>query len=209
MNRILVFVAALAASGAASLAHAGALGLGVAGKVSTNGYGVELGYRFNDYLAVRGGINTGSYDYSSTDAGINYDYTLDFDNYPVLLDWHIFGGEFRLTGGVVSNNNKATGRASGLLDIGGTTYNTTATTDITFEKASPYVGLGWGALPSTKRGLGFSFDIGVLMQGSPTAKITAPGASAGDIAAEEAALNEDLKDFKYWPVVSFGIGYTF
>ena len=209
MNRILVLVAALAASGAASLAHAGALGLGVAGKVSTNGYGVELGYRFNDYLAVRAGVNTGSYDYSSTDAGINYDYTLDFDNYPVLLDWHIFGGEFRLTGGVVSNNNKATGRASGLLDIGGTPVNTTATTNITFEKASPYIGLGWGALPSTKRGLGFSLDIGVLVQGSPTATITAPGVSAADIAAEEAELNEDLKDFKYWPVVSFGIGYTF
>jgi hypothetical protein len=47
------------------------------------------------------------------------------------------------------------------------------------------------------------------MQGSPTARITAPGVSAGDIAAEEAALNEDLKNYKYWPVVSFGIGYTF
>ena len=208
MNRILVIVAALAASGAASLAHAGALGLGVAGKVSTNGYGVELGYRFNDYLAVRAGINTGSYDYSSTDAGIDYDYTLDFDNYPVMLDWHIFGGEFRLTGGVVSNNNQLTGRASGLIDIGGTT-TTTATTDITFNKSSPYVGLGWGALPSTKRGLGFSFDLGVMMQGSPTATITAPGVPQADIDTEEAALNEDLKDLKYWPVISFGIGYTF
>jgi len=134
MNRILVFVAVLVASGAASLAHADALGLGVAGKVSTNGYGIELGYRFNDYLAVRAGINTGSYDYSGTDAGVDYDYTLDFDNYPVMLDWHIFGGEFRVTGGVVSNNNQLTGRASGLIDIGTTTYNTTATTDITFNK---------------------------------------------------------------------------
>lgn len=209
MKRILVFVVALMASGAASLTHAAALGLGVAGKVSTNGYGVELGYRFNDYLAVRGGINTGSYDYSRTDAGVDYDYTLDFDNYPVLLDWHVFGGEFRLTGGVFRNNNKATGRASGLLDIGGTPVNTTATTDITFQKSSPYVGLGWGALPSTKRGLGFSFDLGVMVQGSPTAKITAPGASPAAIAAEEAALNEDLKDLKYWPVISFGLGYTF
>jgi len=197
------------ASGAASLAHADALGLGVAGKVSTNGYGVELGYRFNDYLAVRAGIYTGSYDYSSTDAGVDYDYTLDFDNYPVMLDWHVFGGEFRLTGGVVSNNNQLTGKASGLIDIGGTTYNTTATTDITFNKSSPYVGLGWGALPSTKRGLGFSFDLGVMMQGSPTATITAPGVPQADIDAEVAALNEDLKDLKYWPVISFGIGYTF
>jgi hypothetical protein len=207
MKRILIIAAALTASGVTSLAQAD--GLGLAGKVSTNGYGIELGYRFNDYLAVRGGINRGSYDYSETDAGINYQYTLDFDNNPVLLDWHPLGGVFRLTAGVVNNNNQLTGRASGSVDVGGTLYNTTVTTDITFKKTSPYVGLGWGGLPAKKGGLGFSFDIGVMMHGSPTAKITAPGVPEPNRAAEEAALNADLKDFKYWPVVSFGIGYTF
>ena len=207
MKELLVIAVALAAIGMASAAQAA--GVGVAGKVSTNGYGVELGYRFNDYLAVRGGINKGSYEYSATDAGINYDYTLDFDNYPVLLDWHPLGGVFRLTGGVVSNNNQLTGRASGSVDIGGTVYNTTVTTDITFKKSSPYVGLGWSGVPSAKGGLGFSFDIGVVMHGSPTATITAPAALPADIAREEAALNDEMKDFKYWPMVSFGIGYTF
>ncbi len=209
MKRKLSLVAALAASILATVAQAAELGLGVAGKLSTNGYGVELGYRFNDYLAVRGGINRGSYDYSGTDVGINYNYTLDFDNNPVLLDWHPLGGVFRLTGGVVNNNNQLTGRASGLVDIGNNSYTTTVTTDITFKKTSPYIGLGWGGLPAKKRGPGFSFDIGVMVHGSPTAKITAPLASAPDIAAEEAALNNELKDFKYWPVVSLGIGYTF
>ena len=205
MKRIRIFAAALMMGGMVSLAQAD--GLGLAGKVSTNGYGVELGYRFNDYLAVRGGINKGSYDYSGTDSGIDYQYTLDFDNNPVLLDWHPFGGVFRLTGGVVSNNNQLTGRASGALVDG--VPATTVTTDIIFNKASPYVGLGWGGLPAKKSGLGFSFDLGVLMHGSPTARITAPGASSADIAAEEAALNDELKDFKYWPVISFGLGYTF
>jgi hypothetical protein len=209
MKRYLASAAALLAFGVAGAAQADTLGLGVAGKASTNGYGVEIGYRFNNYLAVRAGVDTGSYDYSATDSGIDYDYSLDFDNYPVLLDWHVFGGEFRLTGGIVSNNNKLTGRATGLLDIGGTPVNTTATTDITFEKSSPYVGFGWAALPSAKGGLGFSFDIGVLYHGSPTVRLTAPGASAVDIAAEEAALNEEFKDFKYWAVISLGIGYTF
>lgn len=206
MKRIQVFAAALMVSGAISLAQAD--GLGLAGKVSTNGYGIELGYRFNDYLAVRGGINKGSYDYSGTDSGIDYQYTLDFDNNPVLLDWHPLGGVFRLTAGVVNNNNQLTGRASGLLDVGGAAA-TTVTTDITFKKASPYVGLGWGGLPAKKSGLGFSFDIGVLMHGSPTARITAPGVPEVNRAAEEAALNDEIKDFKYWPVISFGLGYTF
>lgn len=205
MKRILIFAAALMMSGMVSLAQAD--GLGLAGKVSTNGYGIELGYRFNDYLAVRGGINRGSYDYSGTDAGTNYNYTLDFDNNPVLLDWHPLGGVFRLTAGVVNNNNQLTGRASGALVDG--VPAATVTTDITFKKTSPYVGFGWGGLPAKKSGLGFSFDLGVLMHGSPTARITAPGVPEANRAAEEAALNADLKDFKYWPVISFGIGYTF
>jgi hypothetical protein len=209
MKHYLVATAALLAGGLGGAAQADALGLGVAAKLGTAGYGVEIGFRFNDYLAVRGGVNRGSYDYSETDAGVDYDYTFDFDNYPLLLDWHVFGGDFRLTGGVFSNSNKVTGRATGALDIGGAVYNTTATSEVTFQKSSPYVGLGWAALPSAQGGLGFSFDIGVLAHGSPTARLSAPGVPPGDIAAEEAALNEDLKDFKYWPVVSLGIGYTF
>ena len=209
MQKCLLVTAALVATTLAVTARAEGLGVGVAAKASTNGYGVELGYRLSEHLVVRGGINKGSYTYSSTDAGINYDNTLDFDNIPLSLDWHVFGGVFRLTGGIVGNNNQVAGRASGSVNIGGGTYNTTVTTDITFKKTAPYVGLGWGNLPSKKGGLGLSFDLGVVAQGSPKAAISAPGVPPADIAAEEAALNDELKNFKYYPVVSLGIGYTF
>jgi hypothetical protein len=184
-------------------------GFGADAKVGTLGIGAELGYRFNDYLGVRAGVNTGSYDFDNEDAGINYNYGMDFDTIPVMLDWHVFGGSFRLTGGFVSNKNKLTGTATGDLEIGGETYNTTATSDISFDKSSTYVGLGWGSLPSSTKGFGMNFDIGVLMHGTPTAKLSAPGVPDDDIAAEEASLNDELEDFKYWPVVSLGIGYTF
>jgi hypothetical protein len=207
---------ALTVALAASLLAAGAqadegLGLGVAGKVGTLGYGIELGYRFNNYLAVRAGINKGSFGYSATESGTDYDYTMDFDNVPVTLDWFVFGGTFRVTGGVVSNNNKLTGTASGLVDIGGITYPGSATTETRFAKTSTYLGIGWGSLPSTTKGFGMSFDIGVMGQGSPTTTITSTSQPVppADIAAEEASLNEDLKNYKYWPVVSLGIGYTF
>lgn len=189
--------------------HAYAGGFGVAAKAGTLGFGAELGYRFNDYLGVRAGVNTGSYDFDQEDAGINYNYGMDFDTVPVMLDWYVFGGTFRLTGGYVNNKNKLTGTATGALDIGGGTYSTTATTDISFDKSSTYVGLGWGGVPSATRGFGMSLDIGVMLHGSPTATLAAPGVPPGDIAAEEAQLNEDIKDLKYWPVISLGIGYTF
>lgn len=187
------------------------LGIGVAGRVGSLGYGVEVGYRFNRYLGVRGGINKGSYDYSATDSGIPYDYQLKFDNIPVLLDWHVFGGTFRFTGGLINNSNKLTGRASGNIDINGTVYATTVTTDVGFEKSSPYLGFGWGGVPSMKRGFGMSVDIGVVSHGSPTATMTATGGGVNpaDLAAEQAALNDELKGFKYWPVIAVSIGYSF
>jgi hypothetical protein len=212
MKRNMALPVALAASLLATVVQADdGLGLGVAGKASTLGYGVELGYRFNDYLAVRAGINKGSFDFTATEAGTDYNYTMDFDNIPVTLDWFVFGGTFRVTGGVVNNNNKLTGTASGLLSIGGSTYTGSATTETRFAKTSTYLGIGWGGLPSSTKGFGMSFDLGVMGQGSPTTTITSTSVPVppADIAAEEAAINQDLKNFKYWPVVSVGIGYTF
>jgi hypothetical protein len=207
MKARVMLATAVAALVVTSMARAD--GFGVDAKVGTLGVGAEIGYRFNDYLGVHAGINTGSFDFDNEDAGIDYNYGMDFDTLPVMLDWYVFGGGFRLTGGYVSNKNELTGTATGALDIGGGTYTTTATNDISFDKSSTYVGVGWGGTPSSTRGFSLSLDIGVLLHGSPTVKLTAPGVPADDLAAEEASLNDELDDFKYWPVVSLGIGYTF
>lgn len=210
MKRILVTAAVLLVGVLTTTAQADeALGLGVAGKASTLGYGVELGYRFNNYLALRAGLNKGSFGYSATTGGNDYNYTMDFDNIPVSVDWFVLGGTFRVTGGLVSNNNILTGISNGTANIGGTPTTTTVTTETRFAKTSAYLGIGWGGVPSPTKGLGMSFDLGVLGQGSPTTTITAPGVPPADIAAEEATINNDLKNYKYWPVVSVGIGYTF
>lgn len=200
---------ALAVTGMVMATMAHADGFGVDAKIGTLGYGAEIGYRFNDYLGLHTGINTGTYDFDKEDAGIDYSYGMDFDTLPILIDWYVFGGGFRLTGGFVSNDNKLSGKASGALDIGDGTYTTTATSDISFDKSSTYVGLGWGGVPSSRNGFGMSFDLGVLIHGSPKATLSAAGVSPDDLAQEQASLNDDLKDFKYWPVISLGIGYTF
>jgi hypothetical protein len=210
VKRNLSMAAGLLASVMAATVQANdALGLSMAGKAGTLGYGAELGYRFNDYLALRAGLNKGSFGYSATYSGTDYNYTMDFDNIPVSMDWYVLGGTFRVTGGIVSNSNKLTGISSGTANIGGIITTTTVTTETRFAKTSTYLGFGWGALPSASKGFGMSFDVGVMGQGSPTTTITAPGVPPANIAAEEASINDELKNYKYWPVVSVGIGYTF
>jgi hypothetical protein len=211
MKARVILAAAVAAMVVTSTARAD--GFGVAAKAGTLGYGAELGYRFNDYLGVRVGLNAGSYEFDQEDAGVNYKYKIDFDTVPALVDWYVFGGTFRLTGGFVSNKNKMAGTATGSVDIGGVTYpNTTATADVAFEKSSTYVGLGWGGVPSASKGFGLAFDLGAVLHGTPTAKLSATSTvpiDPADLAREEQELNDELKDLKYWPVVSLTIGYTF
>jgi hypothetical protein len=87
------------------------------------------------------------------------------------------------------------------------------TTSVGFAKAAPYLGIGWSGQPK-KQGFSFSTDIGILFQGSPEATVSTTGTWGGADTAQLAAdaqnqLNTDLSDFKYYPVISVGIGYTF
>jgi hypothetical protein len=90
--------------------------------------------------------------------------------------------------------------------------------EVTFQRLSPYFGVGWGAAPLAGPGAFFSFDLGVMYQRpSGTLSVTCgPAATAlqcsqlqADIAAEQRELNEDLVDAKMWPVLTLGFGYRF
>jgi hypothetical protein len=69
-------------------------------------------------------------------------------------------------------------------------------------------------------GLGVNFyaDLGVIFQGSPRASLTANcGSLSGgacttlqsQAAAEEARLRDELKNFKYYPVLNIGLTVGF
>jgi hypothetical protein len=63
-----------------------------------------------------------------------------------------------------------------------------------------------------------TFDLGVVFQGSPKATLTGtctdptPGLCStfqSDLAAQQQTANDDLKNFRYYPVVTLGLAYTF
>lgn len=103
-------------------------------------------------------------------------------------------------------------------EIGGTTYTPgeigTLSGEVGFEKSVPYAGIGWGNA-ARGRGLGFSLEIGAMFQGSPEVSLRGDGGLAGDPAfeddlrREEEEAEEDLEDFKIYPVVSLGLSYHF
>jgi hypothetical protein len=190
----------------------------------TLGGGVELSYALSQRAAVR--LNADGYTrkQTSTQADIDYDMKLKLQTVSLLGDWFPFANNFRISAGAMFNGNKFTLKGQ---PKGGTTYVINDQTytaaevgsldaKVDFNKAAPYFGIGYGR--PINSGLSLIFDAGVMFQGSPKSKIdvtcgTAAGARCAqlqsDAKAEESKLDDSLHSFKYYPVISLGLAYTF
>lgn len=190
----------------------------VDGHVSTLGGGLELAIPLAEKFDARVGFNQFTISASQNSSGLNYKGDLKLSSVSALADWRPWSGVTHLTAGVIFNSNKLAMKATataGTYNINGGTYNAnggdTVTTSVEFNKVSPYLGFGWSGQPKNK-GFSLSSDIGLLFQGSPKATVTATGLLAtqpGVTTDSQNQLNADLKSFKIYPVVSFGIGYAF
>jgi opacity protein-like surface antigen len=200
--------------------------VGVLLKAGTLGAGLDVSKGISEKLAVRLQANALNHGYDFTESDVEYKAELELRSAGVLLDWHPFSGVFRVSGGAYWNGNKATATArptGGTYEINGQTYNSTdigsLNGKIDFPSVAPYLGIGFGSAPKAGRGMTFSFDLGMLYQREPNvgltvvcgAALTAPQCTQlrNDVAAEAVSLQDELKDFKFYPVVSFGIGYRF
>jgi len=200
--------------------------LSVTGKISTLGLGAELDIALTGSLGARIGLNSYSYQYNANSSTVNYDFHLKLQTVSALADWYPFDdSSFRTSIGVMYNNNKVNldGQPTGgTYTINGNTYSSTDVGSLqgtmAFNKVAPYIGIGWGKPAPYNRGWGMTTDFGVLFQGSPKTSLVATCGSAiagtasctqlqSDAAAENTKLQNDLGNFKFWPVASIGISY--
>lgn len=195
---------------------------GIDVKLGTLGTGIEVGHAFSDSLAIRLGLNQWSYKKDRTENNVDYDAKLKLSSFELLGEWYPFSGVFRLNAGLVSNSNKLTLAAkpsgSGQFTFNGNTYSASQVGSVAgqvdFKKLAPYLGIGWGS----SAGSGFTLvsDIGILFQGKPRSQLTVTCGSGvnctqltSDVDAVQAKLDDALKNFRYYPVASIGIGYRF
>lgn len=194
---------------------------GVDAHASTLGFGGELNYTVNSFITARVDFNRYNHTYNTTKEQINYDFNLHLKTAGVLLDFHPFEGTFRITAGYFNNKNDilAVATPQSSYTINGNTYSSSQLSslsgDISFKSGVPYVGFGWSTLGTTSTGLGIEFDVGALLQGSPTVQLSATGSITSnstfqsDLAAEQSKLQGDVNNFKTYPVVSLGLAYRF
>lgn len=216
-------VCAAFALAAAAAAPAGAQSIAVKG--GTTGIGAELGYGLSPMFGLRANLMGGSLSRDEEDSGVRYEGKVKMNSGALLLDLHPFSGTFRLSAGLVFNNNKFDGSAtpvSGTIEINNVSYPAADVGNLTaavrFDKTAPYVGLGWGSSPKSSGGLFFSIDLGAFLS-KPTATLTgncgpsvpplACSQLQADIRAEQVQLQDSIDDFKAWPVLTLGLGYRF
>jgi hypothetical protein len=201
--------------------------LGLSAEVGTLGLGLHLTLPIQDSLNVRVGFNGYNYNYSGSTSDVNYDFKLKLQTIDALLDWYpISNSEFRLSAGLFHNGNKiasvAKPNSDGTYTINGDTYTTAEigsfSGDVEFRSVAPYLGLGWGNAAGRQKGWGFTSDLGVIFQGSPSSNLTSGGCLASvqtctqfinDLNVENSNLESKTNNFRYFPVVRIGVSYSF
>jgi len=205
---------------------------GLSLKIGTPGVGVDFTLGVSEKVNVRLSGNYFSYTYDDfefddddevekeiDDVVDTAEATLDLMSLGALLDWHPWGGGFRLSAGAFYNGNELSlGVTAGdTIEIDGEDYEVQRLDgQIEFNAFAPYAGLGWGNAAQADTRWHFAFDLGVMLQGSADISIKATATdptlqgqlnTALDNEVED--LEEDVEDFTLFPVLTLGLSYTF
>lgn len=225
MNKALL-AATLVLGGMASNAAMADVAVGV--RAGTFGFGADFDIGLTEAVNLRLGYNTLSYDQTVEDTDVTYDGTLKIGAASAIIDWHTFGGGFRVSAGAVQKGPKIdmTGVPSGnnTYEINGRIYTATqigslqGTVEIG-DSVAPYLGIGWGNTVDQGGRFTFLLDLGVIKTGTAAATLsvtcgaTVPAATCtqirNDVNAEKAELEDSLDDYQWYPVVSLGFAVRF
>jgi hypothetical protein len=203
-------------------------GWAITPEASTLGLGGSVTALISPNLNARVGLNSMSLGVDLNRTDIDYSANLNLFNVSTMLDYHPFKESgFRLTGGVVFNNNNISGTARAgdnqLIRINGNTYNSATLgnldADVTFgNPIAPYIGIGWGNAVKPGHRIGFSVNLGLVFPGPADVNLTANTSITNplalqrirtDVEAEERRLKDELSDFNVYPVLSVGLSYQF
>jgi len=209
---------------------------GVGVKVSTLGIGGEVSVAVSHRSNVRVGFNAFSYGHTFDKDGATYKGTLQLRSAQATYDIFLVKGLHVSPGVLLYNGNQVSANVSvpggQTFTLSNTNYVSDATDPVTgtgrlsVYKAAPMVLLGIGNLVPRSRHFSTTFEIGAAYQGPPRVTLNLSGSACdssgsfcrsirsdptiqSNIAAEQAKLNKSASPYKFYPVLSFGVGYRF
>lgn len=215
-----VLIAAVAVIMLPMSVSAQTVGVGVAARAGSLGFGGEVAVSVTRYFGVRAGIGALPLSYTGDVEDIEYHIESTSPMKNIGVDFYPGFFDLRLGGGLLFITNPTTFDAqySGTIDINGQTYTDAEVGelrgDVDHGSAAPYAIIGLGR--QTNKGIGIYLDLGAAFLEEQRFTYTATGALAGqpDFEAQLAAEAQEIEDevnryVKVYPILSAGIKFGF
>lgn len=198
--------------------------VGFGGGIGTTGGYLEAKYTATDAIVLRGSVNYLPLSGDKSYDGVDYEAETDMVTGGGFADIHPFHNGFHLSGGAYigdkSGDLLGTPGAATVVEIGDETYTGaeigTLRGRVKYNSFAPFLGMGYDGFVNPKRTWSFNARAGVMFAGSPSVDLQAEGGLSSNFPSvqtelEREALNleEELEDYKYYPVVTLGVTRRF
>jgi hypothetical protein len=199
-------------------ASAQTIGVGIAARAGSLGFGGEVAVGVSRYLGVRAGIGVMPLSYTGDVEDVNYRVESTSPMKNIGVDFYPGFFDLRLGGGLLFISNPTTfdARYSGTIDINGQTYTDAEVGALRGEldhgSAAPYAIIGLGR--QTNKGIGIFLDVGAAFLEEQRMSYTSTGALSSDptfqanLAAEASEIEDEVNKYvKVFPILSAGIRF--
>lgn len=212
--------------------------VGVGFKVSSLGIGGDVAFPISRRTNLRAGFNAFSYSGDFDKDGVVYTGDLKLVSVQGYWDFFPFGGAFHVSPGLMLYNGtdllaNAQVPASKSFDLGDGTYISSSSDPIRgtakagLNKVAPMFLVGWGNLvPRTSKRVSFTIEGGFAYIGEPDVKLNFVGSACDtngtdcssviadpsfqtNLRREQNKIKDDAAAFRFYPVLSVGVGYRF
>jgi hypothetical protein len=209
--------------------------IAISTRTGTLGIGGQIATPLTRWLNLRGGVDFFNFGYGFAQDGATYNGQLHLKSGLVSLDWFPLRYGFHVSPGVLIFKSRV---AASLFVPGGNTFSL-GDTDFTSGPSDPVSGnasiafsrsvmpaltFGFGnMIPREGRHWSVPFEIGAAYTGHYTSQLTLAGSactqgfcrSTSDptiqqsVAQEQSSLNEAMKHYQIYPILTTGVSYKF
>jgi hypothetical protein len=215
----------IAAASTLSLLSAAQAGIGADVTAGTPGVSGSLHFQVTPFVTLRGSYNFFEFDFDEQEIeDILYDAAVDFSQVGGFVDVHPFMNGFTVTGGVLLGERRVDLNATPTegVEIGGFVFRPEEVGSLeghaSFGDTSYYAGIGWDSTTHGLMPVSFVVRAGVAMTDSPSVVMRNVGGIDDPMIQAEidralqdeiAELESDFEDFRFFPMLSVGIGVGF
>lgn len=188
----------------------------------TSGVGAEAQFAIGSIFVLRGAVDTLGFDLDETYDDVAYSGRLDFDTVGAFVDLHPLANGFFISGGayIGQRNIGLNATPSAPVSIGGQTFTPsqigTLTGEIKLQDVAPFAGFGFDNTFTRTSRWGFRALAGVAWSDKPEVGLSASGGTLSNDAAfrarladEARAIQSDVEDYGFYPIVQLGLNYKF